>query len=69
MYTSRLHHQQPSHKPTWLRECYNSLDFLDYQGHRGDDDFEYTCQMCRDLGDFYRSAAKLRRTVIFTVDQ
>lgn len=53
----------------WLRERYNSLDFPDYQGHRGDDDFEYTWRMCRGLDDFYCSAAKRGCAVIFTVDQ
>jgi hypothetical protein len=53
----------------WLRQRYDGLEFPDYQGHRGDDDFDYTWVNCRGLSDFFQSAAELNRAVIFTVDQ
>lgn len=53
----------------WLRERYDSLEFPDYQGVRGDEDFEYTWGNVQGLDGFFRTAAEAGRAVIFTVDQ
>jgi uncharacterized protein DUF1877 len=53
----------------WLRERYDAIDPDDYQGDLSDDDFDYTWQYLVDDREFYRTAAKGGRSVVFTVDQ
>jgi hypothetical protein len=53
----------------WMRQRYNRIDPLDYQGVLGDEDFEYTWDWFTQVRDFYRKAAAAGRAVIFTVDQ
>ena len=53
----------------WLRERYDALDPDDYQSDLDDKDFDYTWQYLQDVREFYKSAAKAGRSVLFTVDQ
>ena len=53
----------------WLRERYRSLDFVDYQGFRSEEDLVYTVAYFADLKSFYQRAAAAGRAVIFTVDE
>jgi hypothetical protein len=52
----------------WLRTRYNSFDFPDYEGSRGDEDFEYTWANVTGLAEFFHAAAQDRRAVIFMVE-
>lgn len=52
-----------------LRQRYLALDFPDYQGVKGEDDFEYAWANFRGLPEFFAGAAALGKSVIFTVDQ
>jgi len=52
---------------TWLRTRYDGLAFPDYEGARGDEDFEYTWGNVDGIADFFHAAAQDRRAVIFTV--
>ncbi|WP_433220890.1 YfbM family protein [Dactylosporangium sp. CS-047395] len=53
----------------WLRERYDLIDPDDYQGALEDEDFEYTWHYLQDVRNFYKRAAAVGRSVIFTVDQ
>lgn len=53
----------------WLRQRYFSLDFIDYQGEKSEEDFLYSWDSFQALPGFFRTAAQGRRYVIFTVDQ
>ncbi|MFJ8039355.1 DUF1877 family protein [Kitasatospora sp. NPDC096147] len=53
----------------WIAERFAALDFPGYQGSGDADDIAYTQAYLADLQDFYRSAARHGRAVVFTVDQ
>jgi hypothetical protein len=53
---------------SWLRRRYDALDFPDYEGVRGDEDFAYTWINVDGIAEFYQSAAQDGRAVIFTVE-
>ncbi|MCL2535027.1 MAG: YfbM family protein [Nocardiaceae bacterium] len=53
----------------WLRDRFATLTFDDYEGAGDADDIAYTVAFLDDLKDFYRTAARNGRAVIFTVDQ
>lgn len=53
----------------WLRDRYFTLDFVDYQGVRDEDDFAYTAGNFDVLRAFFADAAGAGRAVVFTVDQ
>jgi hypothetical protein len=53
----------------WMRERYDRIDPVEYQGPLGDEDFDYTWHWFIRVRDFYREAAAAERAVIFTVDQ
>ncbi|MGC0419866.1 DUF1877 family protein [Embleya sp. AB8] len=52
----------------WVRERYETLTFVDYDGIADEDDIGYTAGNLVDLKDFYRRAAAAGRAVILTVD-
>ncbi|MET8152185.1 DUF1877 family protein [Actinoplanes sp. NPDC049668] len=54
---------------TWMRQRYDRIDPVSYQGVLGDEDFEYTWYWFTRVRDFYGRAAAAGRAVIFTVDQ
>lgn len=53
----------------WLRSRYFDVPFLDYQGEKGDEDWDYTMGHFEDLPAFFAQAAQAGRYVIFTVSQ
>ena len=53
----------------WLRQRYNTLAFIGYQGVRSEEDLAYTVASLPGLRSFYQRAAAAGRAVIFTVDQ
>jgi len=52
----------------WLRSRYDAFEFPDYEGVRGDEDFEYTWGDVDGLAEFFQTAARDGRAVIFTVE-
>lgn len=55
-------------KPQMLAR-YGQIGQHGYDGHVGEDDFEYTWSYFDSLREFYRDAARLGRPVLFSVDQ
>ena len=54
---------------TWLRERYFSLiDPNEYDGEKGEDDFEYTWEWFQGVSALFKKAAAVGRAVVFTVD-
>ncbi|MEU4095827.1 YfbM family protein [Streptomyces sp. NPDC026673] len=53
----------------WLRDRFATLDFPAYQGTGDAEDIAYTQAFLPGLRDFYRTAARDGRAVIFTVGQ
>jgi hypothetical protein len=51
-----------------MRRRYDAIDPDDYDGHKSDDDFEYTWGWFVPLREFFNKAAAHDRAVIFTVD-
>lgn len=52
-----------------LTTAYWNLDPDDYGSEHGDEDLEYTLGYFQVLRDFWRSASRSQRDVLFTVDQ
>jgi len=53
---------------TWFRERYFSMA-NDYGHPKSEDDFKYTWDWFKGLGEFFGKAAAAKRHIIFTVDQ
>lgn len=51
-----------------LRRRYDTFEFPDYAGVRGDDDFAYTWGNVDGIAEFFQTAARDGRAVIFTVE-
>lgn len=54
---------------TWLHDRFTTLTFDSYQGTGDAADIAYTQAFLPGLKDFYRTAARNGRAVVFTVDQ
>ena len=52
----------------WLRRRYYSFEFPDYEGLRGEEDFDEAWHCVTGLAGFFQIAAHDHRSVIFTVD-
>lgn len=53
----------------WLRRRYFDVPFPGYHGEKSEDDWEYTLGHFEGLPEFFATAARAGRYVIFTVDQ
>lgn len=53
----------------WMLHRYRQIGSHGYEGPIGEDDFEYTWDHFDALREFYRSAARAGRSVLFSVDQ
>jgi hypothetical protein len=52
---------------SWLRGRYFDQEFPDYEGEKSDEDFAYTWSCFKGMPEFFASAAKAKKHVIFTV--